>query len=320
MRRKQKKKWDGLSYLTNPHLICLEKTETHLLFSRFGNILSYNSLDPDLTLKTLKLFKISRTLSQAFEGVGGGEQGRIQKELLRLIEMNLIYSFETEATGKRFSKSPILNHFIKDHNALPALSRVLDETRLGIVDFGDVSNDLTSALKAAGFNDIKKMRLKDGGLGSKDLTTADFFIVIGDVSHRIFYSKLNQTFRASKKRWMLVTLDAYGGIMGPTFGISGGPCYDCIVDHSKRHYEHQYQNSDFVDLIEKRGNPVMDFSDRLMAKPIFSYVAVEVVKVLSKLAPPMTFDGFFTFDLFNFKMEYNIVYPSPVCPICSELS
>ena len=139
--------------------------------------------------------------------------------------------------------------------------------------------------------------------------------MIGEPRHRLSFSKLNQKFFELRKRWLLVTLDMFGGVLGPTFGLDGGPCYDCLVDCSIRQFDRAFEKTEFKDFLKEEGDHELNAMP--LAQIVLSYAALEAVKIRSQMITPKTFDGFYTFDMFNFRMNYSAVSPSPRCPVCS---
>ena len=309
-------------YLTSAHLICTEKTANHLTFVHFGNLRVYNTFQPNLTLSLLRQLKEPKkwkSLISEWDEPAAGNKSRIKAELEGLVSQGFILSFKSKNRLVRIARNPVLSHFVKHKSALSSLEELLSRTQIGVFDFVGVFGEVEQTLRSVGLERVSRLEPE---LKSKDKLFAkkcDYFIAVGDSSHRLFFSKINQFLLPLEKPWLLVTLDAFGGTLGPTFGNAGGPCFDCIVDQSKRYFGHGHRESQYLDLIENRGEATLDYSNHFMAKGIFFHVGIESVKTLSRILRPWSYDGFFTFDFLNARMDFVNAGPSPVCPVCSDL-
>lgn len=302
----------SMLFKVSPQLICLEKSASSLTFSHFGNISIYNSLKPNLTLNLLRAIKKQKTIEELQKEFGTSHRKIIKQELDRLISINYVYSFKPKTL---VTTSPsFLKHFYKNKVAENHLAQKLADTKVTIVDFCNTGKSLKTTLKEVGFKKINIVK----NLNKKSSATkqTDFFIVVGSTKQKFIFSKTNQILFFIKKPWLLVTLDTFGGIIGPTFGVAGGPCYDCIIDHNKRHGNAHFNQKEYVDLLKPESSS--DFSDQFVAKSIFPYVCTESIKIISKVMRPASFDGFYIFDLINFRTLYNVVSLSPLCPVCSK--
>lgn len=311
-RVKAKPRLAGDKLRTSPHLVCLEKIDGGLRFVHFGNLYLYETPDSDLSLRILRLAKSGESIGGLLETLRPEKPERVKAEIDRLLARAYIYREPTTQIPSEVAP-PALRCLVESLHDLKIVAARLAESRVGMIDFGDFSSGLQVQLEKFGIQ--KWVSAPRGILTSGFIEQQDFFLVLGEPRHRFEFSRVNQELYRLQKPWMLVTFDLYGGVVGPTFGIAGGPCYDCIVDHSKRHYDRRYQGSDYVNLIEGDGHSqAVEFP---MADNVMSFAATETAKVLSQVLRPMTYEGFFTFDLFNYRMNYAIAAPSPTCPVCS---
>lgn len=306
-------------YIKSSHLICLQKENQSLTFSHYGNVAVFNSFFPDDLLSLLQFLSKPRSGKELLKKFAHLKKKDLLQELQRLEDLNYVQRFQKTSSSR--TENNILKYFVKNQHAVGALTKKIRKTRLGIYDLGNVSSQVRQVFSNGGFEKTScldpKIILGNGKSLETFIKNHDFFIVIASPVHKLQMSSWNQLMLKHKKQWLLLNLDLFGGIIGPCFGFEGGPCYDCLIDHSKRHAETVFEESQYVDLIESKGRSSLDFSNQIMAQNIFSYALIESIKILSQLSYPASIDGYYTFDMYNFRMTYNLVSPSPVCPVCS---
>jgi bacteriocin biosynthesis cyclodehydratase domain-containing protein len=303
-------------FVTAPQLLCLDMSETSLTFSHFGNVSHYNSLNPKISLNILKQLKKPKTLRRLTTRLRAFPQNSVQRELRQLIENRFVQSLDNKVLRHNVVINPIIKSVLPDAKILSRLSQQVWKTRVGVIDVVGAADVLRDHLAIAGFGKINVHAWDQRTLGSGFIKEADVFVVVGASGNRIAFSKINQLLRPHAKHWLLVMIDSMGGTIGPTFGVEGGPCYDCILDHSKRTLTETFRNSDYEDLIDS-GSFASDPGNLHLGKNIFPLAAVELVKIASRVSRPRSFDGFHSLDMFNFRMRYSPVSPSPCCPVCS---
>lgn len=300
---------------TSPNLVCLEKSKLSLSLSHYGNLIHYNSFDPELTLRILRELKTPQTVDKLNQEIRDYQQDDIVRELQRLKANSLVWLRDEGPLEEKINPS-LLNYFTRDAVALKQLSLRLANTKVGLVDLCGSSTALREQLGTFGISKISEFDFS-GEPNREQLEAQDYFLVVGENRNRMQFSKINQLLHPIGRQWTLVTLDLFGGILGPTFGLAGGPCYDCIIDFSKRQYDRRFCGSDYKDLINDDSAERFDLTSMPLAKSVINYAALESVKVLSQVVRPMTHEGFYVFDMFNFRMTYNHISPSPTCPVCS---
>ena len=295
-------------YSTAPHLICVDKGPLSLTFHHFGNVRVFNSLNPDLALTLLSLLKVPHTADQISRHCGTSAA----EELERLVDGGFVFNFEAGAARPGPTGHPLLEYLSLNPVVREGLAKKLLATKIGIIDFCGLGSELKTLLLAAGFEKIDLTSVDGAG-------SHDFSFVLGSAQHRLSFSKINQQFWPQKKRWMLVTTDVFGGLVGPTYGSEGGPCFDCLLDQSQRQQGAQYFQGDYTDLIAQKNRPPEDLSGNPLATGVLPFAVTESLKAISGLCKPMSFDGFFSFDLFNFRMNYRPIQPSATCPVCGGI-
>lgn len=302
-------------YQTAPHLVCLERTDSALRLCHFGNLFLYNTFNPSLTIDILRTLQNNpETVSDLKLRMSGYEGSEVEIELERLRENFYVYSTDVKGASKEPALTESLRFFVRNNEELASVSQAVAQARVGVIDFCGLATNLIADLKSFGFTHVQHCQRPEI-LDAKFVSQQNFFFVIGETQNKLEFSRINQALVAQNKRWLLVTTDMFGGMIGPAFGLAGGPCYDCILDHSKRHYDKRYRSSDYVDLIA--GASREKKQDLPLARNLLNMAVIESVKIISKMIRPMSFEGFYSFDFFNFRMDYSHVSPSPTCPVCS---
>jgi bacteriocin biosynthesis cyclodehydratase domain-containing protein len=304
-----------MTFQTAPYLICTEKGLDGLTFSHFGNISTYRAQCPDLTLAILRALKTARTLGELENSLAGFAAADIHAEIDRLNARGFLMVYESVREQEKWGRNKLLGCLAKDASTQARLSQVISESRIGVIDFGGAADHLRRTLEDAGFSRVDCLAAKTSDIDERFIHYHNFIVVVGPAELGAPYSRVNQTLLPHRKAWLLVTYDLFGGTIGPVFGARGGPCYDCVIDASRRNHGPRPQIADHIDMID---GVHADFSEMPLAKTILPYVAIETLKILSGVCRPMTIDGFYTFDAFNFRSRYDVVHPSPACPVCSR--
>jgi len=304
-----------MRFALSPHLVCLEKASRGLVLSHFGNISIYNSMKPDLSLKILRSLKSSKNLPELKRSLLEFSKVEIDKELRRLLAQNYILRYKDKLNGKAQKANVTLTKLAKSEEALGILTDRVKRAKLAIIDFLNVGDELEQCLRAVGFSEIRTIKNWSGRGQLSGSDACDFFIVLGSAYNGTEFSKFNKLIISLQKPWLPVMLDDFGGSLGPTLGLAGGPCYHCLIQSANRNESLFYKKTS-ADLILENEEPNQYFSEMLISKSLFSYVAIESVKVISQFLRPMSVEGFYSFDLFNFRMKHTLVYPSPNCIVC----
>jgi bacteriocin biosynthesis cyclodehydratase domain-containing protein len=301
-------------YACSPQLSCLSRSNLSLTLCHFGNVSLFNTLDPDLSLTLLRAVKNEpKTLEMLVKEIDGSKVPAIHAELKRLISAR--YIFTCEDPQLTAGTAPGVNLFGREQAARAKLTRILADTKVEIWDLIKAGEDLGTHLTKLGFDHVRSVALKPGQDLSRLKPKDEFVVVLAMAEHQMQISQMNKMLRQHGKRWLLVFLDAFGGIIGPAFGSKGGPCFDCLIDSSKRSFS--VVTSPFAppDLLLSDALPTTE--DKPLGRNVLPFVGPELIKILSNLAPASSTDGFFSLDLFNLRTQFTAVQPSPTCPTCA---
>jgi hypothetical protein len=186
-------------------------------------------------------------------------------------------------------------------------TQVLETRKIGVIDLTGSQKSVHENLKDAGFKKIAFLKKFDSKNQNRFYSEHDFYVVIGSNAHRVHFSKINRRLLKQAKNYLLLQLDAFGGVLGPTLGLQGGPCFECLLKHP---------TSCFKDSFDRKKD--LALTKKYIQKGLFHFLSVELMKITSLVARPHTFDGFYQFDLFNFRMAYHRVGPSPHCLCCQD--
>lgn len=176
--------------------------------------------------------------------------------------------------------------------------------KIGVIDLIGAKKLVLGSFRSSG---LRRISFCSKAISKKFLKENDFFIIVGGDNHYSQISKLNRLLLRQGKEYILVQLDSVGGALGPTLGLEGGPCFQCLLSHEKKRVS---------ELFSKKMNKIS--SEDMIPQALFHLMSVEVLKILTLGGRPQTFDGFFEFDLFNFKMAFRRIGPYPGCVSCKE--
>ena len=295
------------SYIRSPNLVCAQRTDSALTLYHFGQPFIYNSDDPGLALTLLRL----TTKKQRFSDLVSKTRlpaSQIQRELDRLVEYRVLIAEKSGISKTNTVISRYLSYLDQNNEARQAIANRISRLKIGIYDFAGLSRPLLKNLNKIGFYSCEVIQEND--VSAPNL---DFYVVCGDLSRSVQISKLNRSLKTQNRRWLLFSPDRFGGTVGPVFG-AGGPCYDCLVSHRQRQLGGFDDAKKPFDLLD--GEAQFSYENHPFAATLTDFAITETIKFLSGVARAKTVDGFFSFDFFNFEMDYAPVFPYPNCPTC----
>ncbi len=300
-----------MKYVINPNLICIKSDVESLTFSHYGNIFVYNSLAPQVTLQLLGILGRPITLEKLCHQMERVSSKLVRSELKRLVSNFYVSELKSRGRPGMEPLSPLLHH-IRDPKLALAIEAKLKKSKIVIVDLVGFSKCVKDGLKKMHFKNTVVTDMPKGNFPRSDLS-----IVIGSSAHKLQISNLNQIFKRLKKTWMLVSVDHFGGIIGPTFSpAGGGPCFDCILDRSHRNYESESGDGDYLDHIKSNKLSISSPDLHGLSLSLGPFIAIEAAKIVSGVLRPLTTDGFVKFDFMNFRMKFIPCGRSPTCPSC----
>lgn len=287
-----------------------------MTFAHFGSHSVYESANPDLVIEILRGLKKPKSQAELLKTLKVWTKQKIVGELGRLERVNYIVKLKSVSRKQTQRVNPILSKIVPNRDLLLSASERISTCAIGVIDLAGIPNESKKNFKRAGFDDLQVSRPRGGHVAASFIKERDFFIVVATANQKVLVSKLNQQFVNSGKKWLYVDIDMFGGTIGPTFGLAGGPCYECLLLNDQRVYHHGYKESDHINLIGNQGH-FQAREDEFLAACLFPHVVVEAAKIVSGIVYPQTFDGYYSMDTFNLRMEYTSISPSPVCPVCA---
>jgi hypothetical protein len=205
---------------------------------------------------------------------------------------------------------------IKNEKFRELMHTHVEAKKIGVIDFLNIGAAFKKNLQQIGFQNIRFLDSiswkKNAAACDKFFSENDFFIIVGLAAHADVFSRLNRHLLEQKKSWLKLELDEYGGVLGPVLGLKGGPCYDCVQEQ----LEDAAKKSKLSSLIQAE---IVDYSKEYIPQPLLSLAALEVLKITTHIYRPGTYDGFYLFDLLNYRTEYHTLGPSPHCPTCRRV-
>ena len=120
--------------------------------------------------------------------------------------------------------------------------------------------------------------------------------------------------------WTWCALDGHTGTIGPTVIPTQTACwkgYDLRVKANMDHYEEYLA---YEDHLRKEDTNQVKFGYLLPSLDFLAgLTALEVIKDLSGLTPPLTYGAQISIDLLNTEFELHPVLKLPRCPVCGRL-
>ncbi|WP_128893737.1 hypothetical protein [Longirhabdus pacifica] len=208
----------------------------------------------------------------------------------------------------------LLHHFFETQSDIGSRYTTLNTTNIGCICFFPIEEELVQSLSNIGIDYITPIHMEQ--LSEIDFTNYHSFIVIGTWFDARSFQKINDIFYKNKVKWLLSVVDSFGAIVGPYFGVDGGPCFQCLLSrkYSNLHYNDHYKTIEDYFSENPKDDYLLMFKQRLS-----SIITMEVLKMMTNMIDTRLIKGLIEFDFLNHRTEYHQLLASPFCQVCSPI-
>jgi bacteriocin biosynthesis cyclodehydratase domain-containing protein len=210
-----------------------------------------------------------------------------------------------------------LGHFVPD--ALSAQS-VLAKARIGLVGSSDLRQAISSAMNSIGVGGIFELREPSSWSTEARGEPASLHLIVAcDESPAFtFFDAVNRACLAIGTRWLRVSISGTSAQLGPTFVPNKTACYTCL---DLRLRTHQPDLDGYL-AYQARTGTLDGRSDEGCVAPLWStvagQVALEVMRLLTGFAPPVTIGRFYEFSAVSPVAISHDVLRVPRCASCGR--
>jgi bacteriocin biosynthesis cyclodehydratase domain-containing protein len=223
-------------------------------------------------------------------------------------------------TGPMLEPSPgeervlgFLGHFLRS-GASPSLTTLRNERILVINAGSSVAPDFLEALQGLCFKNVEVLEA-EAAHAKAAISPEGIAVVLGSWYRMDTMRELNRVFLASRRRWLCVIEDYFGGAVGPYLGLPDGPCLDCLFERRAarmRRYDQYLRCSEYFGENPEK----LDLGFPAFSKPLAQAAALEVLKLLFEPVQTKLHRGLFEFDFLNHRSEFYPILPLPGCKAC----
>lgn len=161
--------------------------------------------------------------------------------------------------------------------------------------------------------------MADDALDAQHHTGFDYFIACAEKYDPQLFEKINILAVQTGKPFLWACLDGTKALVGPTVLPHETACFRCYETRVMSNADHPEELSALTDFLKQHGNSA-DFGYLLPHILTVSGIAsLEVIKDLSYLTPPVTYNAQLEINLLTMEYELHPVLKVPRCPVCSRL-
>jgi bacteriocin biosynthesis cyclodehydratase domain-containing protein len=195
-----------------------------------------------------------------------------------------------------------------------ALARIR-KTKLKLLGCGRAMPELLEACQALRFQRIDILDSVPDQLHHSD---DELLLLSGNWLDLPRIRSWNRLLHSSRRRWLCVLEDFYGGSIGPYFGAEDGPCFECLLRRRAEHLPDLRRYEEAVAYLE-RHPPGNEIRFPLFSKLLAENAALEILKLLARPIEPRIGLGLYEFDFLNHRTEFHPILPSPSCEVCGPV-
>lgn len=175
----------------------------------------------------------------------------------------------------------------------------LCRTRISIFAMSELSSHFDQHLAEVPFFSVEKIKPK------QELTDS-LCLVISDGHQLSQMLELNSYLLCNGTRALFIILDSVGGWLGPSIGIPGAPCLQCVVKRAWR------QNPMALEYIKKSNRVDTGW----LRRGLFDAAITELIKISTAIDSPWTGRGVYEFDGLHYAARFHHVLPDFNCEAC----
>lgn len=149
---------------------------------------------------------------------------------------------------------------------------------------------------------------------------ADYLVVCLEKYRPDILSQVNDHSLRSGIPFVWCCMDGHCATVGPTVLPRETACFQCYTTRVKANADHPEALQAYEDHLVNHGNTAVFGYLPPHIQTLAGLAALEVVKDLSGLTPPLTYNAQLEMNLLNMEFELHPVLRLPRCPSCSRLA
>lgn len=297
--RLQLRSAESLHTLTHPLLIKVFRKIETILDGRHTVVDIVSLFDGDV-MPTTVVFLLKLLQGNGLLQPGAGEAGLGENEQVRWQRQLRFFG-----------------HFVPDSSSVQSR---LAKARVGLAGSGDLRLAILSAMGSTGvggITDLAEPPTWCSEVGS-ELANLDLIVACEESPAFSFFEAVNRACLASGNRWLHVAISGTSAQLGPTVVPKQTACYTCF---DLRLRTHQPEIDGYL-AYRARLEGLDDRRDEGSIAPLWSVVAgqvaLEVTRLLTGFAPPVTIGRFYELSAVSPVAVSHDVLKVPRCPSCGR--
>ncbi len=277
----------------------IENQSSQVLLSYFGQVFSYDFELNDFPLAPFNSF--TENPRQRSEIVQKFRHPLTEKLIDYFYNHKVLVdcsqSSRAHSQNKDSSKVDLLTHFYKSATTSESILEELKNKKIQVIDLLGLRDKHLDCFSQLGLNNIS---CSDDTRGSANW---DYEIILASRNQIEALEDLNQIFIATKRSYLLVMMDQFGGSVGPHLGRLDGPCFECFKTRI------QLNSIDSKQIFQ----PMSTFSNLLIR-----YAALECYLSMSHIRESRILTSTIEFDFYKFSTREVEILPLPRCAECNR--
>jgi bacteriocin biosynthesis cyclodehydratase domain-containing protein len=208
-----------------------------------------------------------------------------------------------------------LSHFVPDASAAQGM---LAKARVGLAGSGGLRHAILSAIASTGIGRITELHDPSALLTGAQPRDLDLIVACQESPAFAFFDGVNRACLVSGTRWLRVAIYGTSAQLGPTVVPNQTACYTCL---DLRFQTHQPELDGYLAYraqVGACGSRIEEGSVAPFWSAIAAQVALEVMRLVTGFAPPVTVGRFFEFGAVSPVAIPHDVLRVPRCTSCGQ--
>lgn len=234
-----------------------------------------------------------------------------RQKLMDRIDPEQLPLHDEEMNSDTFS---LLSSLQGTESASKCFKELSDQT-ICVLDFTNRKDHVLASFKDLPIKKLNYHRHVDfDPAHGADVKNYDLIVTISHLHHELEFKKYSSFLYSHATKWLQVTLDDAGGVVGPLFFKQKAPCYNCLNSRQLANLDSQSAEILINDFYNRNTESV--FINDTFLKLLLGYTRIEIIKLLSNASFAHSLEGLMEFDFINIKSNFHALLPVPNCEIC----
>lgn len=155
----------------------------------------------------------------------------------------------------------------------------------------------------------------------RNLTDMDYLVVCSESLNPLFFESVNKACNQIDLTWTSCVMEDHTATVGPTVIPKQTACWKCYDLRVKANIDHYEEYLAFDEYLRKSESNPVRFGYLLPSLDLIAgLTALEVIKDLSGLTPPLTYGAQISVNLLTTEFDLHPVLKLPRCPVCGRLN